>query len=40
MNWQEYKQDMREEWEFHKRHPELIFVWIVYIIAFIYAMSH
>jgi hypothetical protein len=36
MNWQEYKEHLREEWEFHKRNPELFFVWAVYLISIIW----
>ena len=36
MNWQEYKEHLREEWEFHKRHPELLLVWAVYLITIIW----
>jgi uncharacterized membrane protein len=36
MKWQEYKEYLKDEWEFHKRHPEMLFVWGVYILAIIY----
>jgi hypothetical protein len=38
MKWQEYKEHMREEWEFHKRNPELFFVWAAYATAIIIAL--
>jgi hypothetical protein len=36
MKWQEYKQALRDEWEFHKRNPEMFFVWGAYIGIIIY----
>lgn len=33
MNWNEYKQHLNEEWAFHKRHPELLFLWLVYAFS-------
>lgn len=40
MNWTEYKQHLKEEWDFHKRHPHLLFLWVVYLISIIYAFTH
>jgi hypothetical protein len=31
MDWREYRQHLREEWEFHCRHPELFLVWGVIV---------
>jgi len=33
------KQHLKEEWAFYKRHPELILVWIVFLISVIYAFT-
>ena len=39
VNWDEYKQHLKEEWEFHKRNPEMLFVWLVYLVSVIYAFT-
>lgn len=26
MSWEEYKKFLKEDWEFHKRHPEMFLV--------------
>jgi hypothetical protein len=36
MNWDEYKQHFKEEWAFYKRHPELLFMWLVYAFSIVY----
>ncbi len=36
MDWNEYRQHLKEEWEFHKRHPEMFLVWIVIVGGPIY----
>jgi len=36
MKWQEYKEHLRDEWEFHKRNPELFIMWGAYIGAMAY----
>jgi len=38
MKWQDYKEHLREEWEFHKRNPELLFVWAAYATAILFAI--
>lgn len=39
MSLKEYKEHMKDEWEFHKRHPEMFLVWAVYILAVIYCFK-
>jgi len=39
MKWIEYKQHMAEEWEFHKRHPEMLLVWAIFIASWIYCLT-
>jgi hypothetical protein len=39
MNWDECKQLFKEEWEFHTRHPEMLFVWLTYLVSVIYAFT-
>lgn len=38
MTLQEYKQHLKEEWQFHKRHPEMILVWVVYLVSFVWVV--
>jgi hypothetical protein len=38
MKWQDYKEHIREEWEFHKRNPELFVVLAAYATAIIFAI--
>lgn len=38
MNWNEYKQHLKDEWEFHKRNPEMLLVWGMLIGWFIYCL--
>jgi hypothetical protein len=38
MKWIGYKEHLREEWAFHKRHPELLLVWVAYLAAIIYCL--
>lgn len=33
MKWGEYKELLKDEWEFHKKHPEMFTVWVIYILA-------
>jgi hypothetical protein len=33
MNLKEYKEHLKDEWEFHKRNPELFAVWAAYVWA-------
>lgn len=36
MNFKQYKEKLKEEWEFHKQHPEMFFVWGAILISWIY----
>ena len=36
VNWDEYRQHLKEEWAFYKRHPELLFLWLIYAVATAY----
>ncbi len=29
MSWKEYKEQMKEEWDFYRRNPEMFLVWFV-----------
>jgi hypothetical protein len=36
MTWKEYREIMKEEWQFHKRNPEMLVVFGVYVFIFVY----
>lgn len=38
MDWKQYREHLREEWEFHKRNPIMLFVWAVYITMMVWAI--
>lgn len=39
MNRQNYIEHLKEDWEFHKRNPELILVWVAFIAAIVCAFT-
>lgn len=38
MTLEEYKQELKEEWEFQKRNPEIILLEIIVVLNFILAI--
>ena len=36
MDWKEYRQHLKEEWEFNRRNPELFIVWGIIVGWFLY----
>ena len=36
MKWVDYKEHLKEAWEIHKRHPELLFIWSVLVGSWLY----
>jgi hypothetical protein len=39
MNWSDWKDEMKCEWEFHKRNPVMIIVWLSYLTMFYFAAT-
>jgi hypothetical protein len=33
MKWKEYKESLKEEWDFHCRNPEMFLVWFVIVLS-------
>jgi len=38
MGWKEYRQHLKDEWDFHCRNPEMFLVWGVIVGGFIYCL--
>jgi len=38
MSREEYFQYLKEDWEFHKRHPEMFLVWLLILGGLIYCI--
>jgi hypothetical protein len=38
MTFKGYKNLLKDEWEFHKRNPEMFFVWGAILISWIYLL--
>lgn len=38
MDWDEYWQHLKDEWEFHRRNPEMFLVWATIVGGIIYCL--
>jgi hypothetical protein len=38
MNWEEYKEHLKDEWEFQKRNPEILVLTVLTILGNLYVI--